>query len=168
MTRQRPASAAGKVSLRVGQPFNPFRLFQGIWIPEALLRMKGILPGAKLIYGQLARYAGPDGDCYPAVPTLASKVAISVRQTQKYLAELEGIGLIRRIPRISESGQTSNAYVFLWHPLFEEAVKKTSLEGVTDPAPERVNDRSPKENQIEESHSEENHNIDLVLLCYNT
>ena len=149
-----------RVSLQVGQSFNPFGLFLGIWIPEALLRAAGISPGAKLIYGRLMRYAGPDGNCYPAVPTLASEVAISVRQTQKYLAELERCGLIRRIPRISESGQTSNSYLFLWHPLFEEGVTKTTPEGVTDRSPEGVNDCSPKESQIEKSQIEEA-NVDL-------
>lgn len=70
---------------------------------------------------------------------------MSVRHTQNYLAELETGDFIRRIPRISKSGQTSNVYVFLWHPLFEE--------GVQNPA--------PKESQSEESHSKESHNIDL-------
>jgi len=83
-----------------------------------------------------------------------------VRQTQKYLSELEAIELIRRIPRIMESGQTSNTYVFLWHGLFDEGVNDTAPGGVTDPAPEGVNDRSPKESQFEESQPEET-NSDL-------
>jgi hypothetical protein len=158
LSKQHSANVSGTVGLQTGQPFNPFGLFHGIWIPDALVRAKGISPGAKLTYGRLTRYAGQDGNCYPAVPTLASEIAISVRQTQKYLAELERIELIRRVPRISDSGQTSNAYVFLWHPLFEEGVKGTAPEGVTDPAPEGVNDRSPKESQFEESQFEETNN----------
>ena len=73
---------------------------------------------------------------------------MSVRQTQYYLAELERNKLIRRITRLSKSGQRSNAFEFLWHPLFEQGVKKT--------APEGVQDSAPKEN-----HSEESQNIDL-------
>jgi hypothetical protein len=161
ISRQRSTCAAGRASLRVGEPFNPFGLFNGSWIPEVLLRAKGISPGAKLIYGRLTRYAGTDGECYPAVPTLAAEVALSVRQTQKYLSELERVGLIRRIPKISKSGQTSNDYVFLWHTLFEGAVKKATPGRVSDPAPEGVNDRSPKESQSEESQVEESPNIDL-------
>lgn len=72
MSRQRSTTAAEKVSLRVGQPFNPFGLFHGIWILEAMVRAKCISAGAKITYGRLARYAGPDGNCYPSVPTLAS------------------------------------------------------------------------------------------------
>jgi hypothetical protein len=128
-------------SLEVGQPFNPFGLFNGIWIPEVLVKAKGVSAGAKIIYGRLTRYAGPNGKCYPAVPTLAAEVAMSVRQTQKYLAELEAFELIRRVPRISDSGQTSNVYVFLWHPILAQGVNEASPEGVTNPAPEGVNDR---------------------------
>jgi hypothetical protein len=156
MSRQRSTSAAGKVSLQVGQPFNPFGLFNGIFIPDALVRAKGVSPGAKLAYGRLARYAGQDGNCYPAVPTLAAEIGMSVRQTQYYLAELERNKLTRRITRLSKSGQSSNAFEFLWHPLFEAGVKETAPEGVQDVAPEGVQDSAP-----EESHSEESQNIDL-------
>lgn len=156
---QRPKRGAA-AALEVGQPFNPFGLFNGIWIPEVLAKARGVSAGAKIIYGRLTRYAGPNGKCYPSVPTLAAEVAMSVRQTQKYLAELEAFELIRRVPRISDSGQTSNAYVFLWHRIFAQGMNEATPEGVTDAAPEGVNDRSPKESQIEESHSEET-NIDL-------
>jgi hypothetical protein len=39
--RQKPGA------LQVGQPFNPFRLFTGIFIPEALVRSSLVSPGAK-------------------------------------------------------------------------------------------------------------------------
>jgi hypothetical protein len=115
MSAKVSGASAKAACLQVGQPFNPFGLFNGIWIPEALVKAKGISPAAELIYGRLMRYAGPDGNCYPAVPTLAAEVGLSVRQTQNHLAELERNELIRRTPRISDAGQTSNAYVFLFH-----------------------------------------------------
>ena len=118
MAQPRSPSAAAMASLKVGQPFNPFGVFNGIFIAEALVRATSISAGAKLTYGRLARYAGQDGDCHPAVPTLAAEIGMSVRQTQYYLAELERKKLIRRRIRLSKSGQTSNAYEFLWHPLF--------------------------------------------------
>jgi hypothetical protein len=104
MSGQRSTSAAGHVSLEVGQPFNPFGLFNGIFIPEALVRARGISLGAKITYGRLARYAGEDGNCYPSVPTLAFEIGTCERQTQRYLAELEKKQFIRRLPRVSESG----------------------------------------------------------------
>jgi hypothetical protein len=61
MSGQRSTSAIRQVSLEVGLPFNPFGLFNGIFIPEALVRARGISLGAKIIFGRLARYAGEDG-----------------------------------------------------------------------------------------------------------
>jgi hypothetical protein len=138
--------------MQTGQPFNPFRLFTGIFIPEGLVRANGISPGAKLTYGRLVRYAGQDGECYPAVPTLAAEIGVSVRQTQYYLAELEREKLIRRVTRLSDGGQTSNAYQFLWHPLLGTPVKEIAPGGVQNVAPEGVQDLAPKESQTEESH----------------
>jgi hypothetical protein len=143
--------------LRVGQPFNPFRLFTGIFIPEALVRSRLVSPGAKMAYGRLARYAGQHGHCYPAVATLGSEIGVGQRQAQKYLAELERAKLIRRGCRFSDRGQMSNAFEFLWHWLFEEGANDRSGEGVNDDSSPGVNDRSPKESQDEESHSQESH-----------
>ena len=66
--------------MRPGEPFNPFRLFNGLFVPEALARRRGLSPGAKLAYGRLARYAGQDGQCYPAVPTLAREIGVGLRK----------------------------------------------------------------------------------------
>src|SRR5262245_40885243 len=134
-----PQDRNQKTRLQVGQPFNPFGLFYGIWIPEALVKCKTISAGAKLAFGRLARYAGQDGRCYPAVSTLASEIGVGLRQAQKYLSELEKVRLIRRVPRYRGSGQTSNAIEFLWHPLFEEGVNDRSGEGVNDNSPRGVN-----------------------------
>jgi hypothetical protein len=147
-------------ALQVGQPFNPFRFFTGIFIPEALVRFSSVSPGAKLAYGRLARYAGQGGMCFPAVDTLAPEIGVGGRQAQKYLAELEKVRLIRRRPRFSGRAQTSNVIEFLWHPLFQEGVNDRSGEGVNDDSPGGVNDSSPKESQFEESHSEETRDLD--------
>jgi hypothetical protein len=148
--QQGPAPA-----LEVGQPFNPFGLFTGIFIPDALVRSTIISPGAKLVYGRLARYAGQDGRCYPAVETLASEVGLGERQVQRYLAELEREHLIRRVIRYAGRAQTSNGFEFLWHEIFQKGVTHLSGEGVSDPSPRPVSHTTPKESQIEESHIEE-------------
>jgi len=155
MSKQLSKRSAEGVSLRVGQPFNPFGLFNGIFIPEALVRATGISPGAKIALGRLARYAGENGDCYPSVPTLAGELGMSERQIQRYVAELERVALIRRVPRVAESGQTSNVFVFLWHSIFAAGVTDVTPQGVTDMTPEAVTDPSPKESQSESQ------NIDL-------
>src|SRR5215468_3890854 len=120
MTQKTDHPEAPKIC--VGCPFNPFRLFTGIFTPEALVQAPDISPGAKLAYGRLARYAGQDGRCHPSVATLAAEIGVGLRMAQRYLAELERVNLIRRISRFVKGGQTSNAYEFLWHPLFEQGV----------------------------------------------
>jgi Helix-turn-helix domain len=110
----RRQNSHGPGSFHVGQPFNPFRLFTGIFIPEALARTNLVSPGAKMAYGRLARYAGQDGKCFPAVGTLAQEIGVGERQAQKYLAELETAKLIRRRTQFTGRVQTSNAIEFLW------------------------------------------------------
>jgi hypothetical protein len=139
---------------QIGQRFNPFRLFHGVFIPEGLVRARGISPGAKLAYGRLVRYAGQNGNCYPSVDSLAAEIGVGERQAQKYLANLERAKLIRRVSRFSGGGQTSNTFEFLWHSIFEE--------GVNDDSPRGVNEGSPKESHSsKESHSKESHRGDL-------
>lgn len=48
---------------------------------------------------------------WPAKATLAERMGMSDRQIQRQIAEMEGVGLIRRIPRTSPGkGKTSNEY----------------------------------------------------------
>jgi len=148
------------VGFRKGEPFNPYRMFTSLFIPEGLARCDWISAGGKLAWGRLARYAGFDGRCYPTMKTLGKEIGVGERQAQKYVLELERKELIRRVSRFSGRGQTSNAFEFLWHPIFEEGVNNRSGGGVNDRSGEGVNDRSPKESQFEESQFEEK-NIDL-------
>lgn len=103
----------------VGQTFNPYKRFTGIFVPDGLLAFKSISPGAKLAYGRLARYAGQDGNCFVSVPRLARELGLGTRQVQKYLAELETERLLRRRRQFSGKRQMSNSIDFLWHRMFE-------------------------------------------------
>lgn len=150
-----PQQRQSQTALRVGQPFNPFRFFTGIFIPEALVRSYLVSPGAKMAYGRLARYAGQDGRCFPAVATLGEEIGVGERQAQRYIAELERANLIRRRSRFAAGAQTSNDIEFLWHSLFQDGVTDLRGEGVTDRSPGGVTDVSPKESHFEESHHEE-------------
>ena len=112
----------GGASLQPGQPFNPYRLFYGVLIPDVLVRYRGINPTAKFVWGRLYRYSGEDGRVFPAVPTIAKELGLSDREVQRGLAALERNGLIRRILRKSKRGDyTSTEYEFLFHPLFTGA-----------------------------------------------
>ena len=110
--------------MELGAPFNPWRLFHGIFLPEALLSYPNLEPGAKLCYGRLSRYAGKAGECWPAASTLAQELAVSTSQTRRYLQGLEKAGFIRREPR---PGGT-NRYVFLWHRIFAFSSQGTPTE----------------------------------------
>ena len=137
-------------SFQPGEPFNPYRLFTGLFIPEVLCCYPSLSAGAKLAWGRLARYAGMDGRCYPTMKTLGDEIGVGERQAQKYVAELENAKLVRRISRYARRAQTSNAFEFLWHELFTRG----------------VNDRSPKESHLEESPFEESHQPRPGLAAY--
>ena len=154
------------VSLQPGEPFNAYRMFNGLYIPEGLARCHWISAGAKLVWGRLARYAGENGRCYPTVKILAAEIGLGERLGQKYVAELERASLIRRVSRFDHRSQMSNEFEFLWHEMFIQGVNDRSGEGVNDDSLRGVNDRSPKESQIKESHDEET-NTDLDSLPRN-
>jgi hypothetical protein len=46
--------------------------FNGIFIPAAICKYRGLSLGAKMIHGRFCRYAGRDGAVYPALPTSGS------------------------------------------------------------------------------------------------
>ena len=109
----------------IGEPFNPYKRFNNVLIPEAMARSREIAPAAKLVYGRLRRYAGNDGLCYPRGDTPGEEVGLGERQTQKHLRTLEANGLLRTELRFDRhGGQTSNGYVFLWHRSFDEWEQK--------------------------------------------
>jgi hypothetical protein len=108
------------VGFRKGEPFNPYKMFTGLFIPEGLARCDWISPGGKLVWGRLARYASFDGRCYPTMKTLGKEIGLGERQAQKYVSELERKELIRRVERFSGRGQISNGFEFLWHPKTEQ------------------------------------------------
>lgn len=141
----------------IGQPFNPYKLFTGIFIPEALVRFADVSSTAKLAWGRLARYAGADGRCFPTVTTLAVEIGVKKRRMQDCLKELETAELIRRE---FNDGKASE-YVFLWHPIFTTPdtapVQDTAWVPVQDTAPPPVQYTAHKESQLKrvkkESHS---------------
>lgn len=103
---------AYSVPLQVGEPLNPYGLFVGIFVPDAIARSAGISAGAKVAYGRLARYAGADGDCHPSVKAPALEIGVKERQAQRYLAELERNGFVQCVPRFNRSNiRDTNSYV---------------------------------------------------------
>ena len=158
--------------MKPGDPFNPYGMFNGLFVPEALARCRGLSPGAKLAYGRLTRYAGQNGECYPSTDTLGAELGINERQARRYIAELESNGFIRRLKRFRDGAQTSNGFQFRWHRIFDTASCRTEPErGQTDVSGGRRTDvsaggrtdASGEESHSEDSHSEEEKDIDCLL-----
>ncbi len=63
-------------------------------IPNQLLRLPGLSPGAKLTFLILLSYAWKDDACFPGQETLALDVGTSSRSIRTYLRELEEAKLI--------------------------------------------------------------------------
>jgi Helix-turn-helix domain len=156
--------------LAVGQPFNPYKLFTGIFLPEALVRYRGLSCGAKIAWGRLARYAGENGRCYPSIPTLAREIGVGTTQARSYVHELKA----KKFIAIEERPGTSGLSTFLWHEAFTGEVgekrkipplRKTGgvpprITGGATPTDNRTT--TPPENRRqresgEESHHQESH-----------
>jgi hypothetical protein len=137
---------------QAGQPFNPFRLFFGIYIPEAMLRCSLLSSGAKLCYGVLCRYAGEKGRCWPSQDQLATALGGgSVRNIRRQLHELESKGFIRVI---QVGLQRNNQYEFLWHEIFDgsERTNLSGQDGTAQSAPDRTRLSGPsKKESLKES-----------------
>lgn len=99
-----------------GQPhfINPWKLFHGAFIPNWLLRQKGVGPGAKIVYGRLGQFAGRRGVADPRMVKLARECSMSVRQAQLYLRQLEAENLIHGTP--GQAPTDPRQYRFLLHP----------------------------------------------------
>jgi hypothetical protein len=99
-----------------GEIYNPWRVFVGSFIPNAVLRCRELSSTSKLVFGRLCQYAGENGQSYPTYRTLGHEVGIDRRQAIRAVKELEKFGLIQPCGRLRlDGGSTSNIYIFLWH-----------------------------------------------------
>lgn len=68
-------------------------------LPNVVLRMRGLSPGAKLVYAALLSYAWQTGSCFPGQSKIAEDLDISERSVRKYIRELKEQGLVQVIRR---------------------------------------------------------------------
>lgn len=107
--------------LKTGDVFNPFKLFVGLFIPNALARYGGVSSSAKLVWGRLSQFAGENGACFPSQKTLAKEIGVGERQVRRLLLELEQQKFIA-YNRPQGKGRLNHLtceYVFLWHEIFQ-------------------------------------------------
>ena len=105
--------------MTIGAPFNPYKVFQGVFAPYRLLERRGLGAGAKLCYIRLLGFAGKDARCYPSLEKLGTSLGVSERQARDYVKELERSGLIV----IEQRGlRKTNVYLFVWTVELEQLV----------------------------------------------
>jgi hypothetical protein len=96
-----------------GVAFNPYRRFTYAPVPNWLLERTDVSHGPKLMYGKLVQHAGKRGVANPRRKILAKELGISIQQTDRYIAELVDLKLIR----VQQLGRNrANRYFFLEHP----------------------------------------------------
>jgi hypothetical protein len=168
--------------LSTGEFYNPWRLFIGCVIPNAISRSTELSSTAKLVFGKLCQYAGQNGQAYPSYKTLAGDVGVERRQAIRAVKKLVDYGLIKPVGRRKgDGGFTSNIYAFLWHQLFSDddpmdpSDKKDTRGGVTNVTTPQCHKRhhlvstmTPKENHTRESNSEKTTTEEIRLLLSGT
>jgi hypothetical protein len=116
--------------MTVGAPFNPYKIFRGVFAPYWILEHRGIGAGAKLCYIRLLGFAGKDARCYPSVEKLGISLGVCERQAREYVKELERAGLIK----VEQRGlRKTNLYVFLWTADLDRLANSVP-EGPDDPS----------------------------------
>jgi hypothetical protein len=91
-----------------GDIFNPWRMFNGCFIPNAVLRCRDLSARAKLVFGRLCQYAGENGEAFPSYRVLAQEVGVERRRAISAVRELEDFGLIRTVSRWRNDGAPSS------------------------------------------------------------
>ena len=115
--------------MKIGESFNPHRLFVGLFIPNSIARCKDLSQTAKLCLGRLFQFAGHDGEAYPSMEVLSEGIGISKRQCVRAVKELEEYGLIRVIRPEGKDRilNKPSRYLFLWHSIYESEVNPSHV-----------------------------------------
>jgi len=153
-----------------GDAYNPWRMFNGCFIPNAVLRCPELSARAKLVFGRLCQYAGENGEAFPSYRSLAREVGVERRCAMKAVKELEEFRLIKSVSRWRNDGApATNVYVFLWHEIFQHSAEPVSRGAQNDTRGggqidttlrcsngyQMVSTRTPKEIHTKESNYEE-------------
>ncbi len=112
--------------MQVGDVFNPYKFFIGVFVPNCLLHYRGLSASAKLCWARLAQYAGKDGRCFARQEKLADELGLSTRQVRRLTKELEAQGFIR-VSRPTGQDRLLHkpaSYQFLGHAIFEEVAQE--------------------------------------------
>ena len=114
--------------MKNGECFNPYKVFNGVFIPNCIVEAIDIPPSAKLLYGLLSSYAGKNGLCYPPQAELAEKLNLKEDTIKRILYLLSETGYIEIInPQgIDRLRHYNNSYKFLWKEGFANSLKMSA------------------------------------------
>lgn len=120
--------------IEIGQRFIPYKMFNGIHIPNCLLEMKELSSNAKLCWGRLSQYAGEDGFCVPKQELLSKELGISLSTVRNVLNELKEFKLIEiESPKGEDRLFHKNCrYYFLWHEILTPRTDKNNTSGLVN------------------------------------
>jgi hypothetical protein len=117
-------------------------------IPNAILRLRELSPGAKLAYMVLLSYAWQKESCFPGQETLAEDMGVTSRSVITYLKQLQEAGLL--IVKRRGLGQT-NLYVL---PRFNARSENFSVQDVKESAAPEVKIFHPEEDSLKKTQQE--------------
>ena len=86
-----------------GQPFNFNGVLEAYLIPRVVAADKKLPPGARLLWGVIRQHSYRDGRCCASDESLGRLLAVSDRQTRRYLKSLETAGLLRTTQRAGKT-----------------------------------------------------------------
>ena len=117
--------------VKIGEPFNPYRVFLGSFLPNALLRYDGLSSTDKLVWARLAQYAGERGYCYPSYDQLAQELGISSRSAIRSVDHLIKERFIAKIEENRGGAGRVNLYRFLFHECLDQGGRRAPDEQKT-------------------------------------
>lgn len=147
--------------MKDGEPFNPYKLFNGAYIPFSLLESFELSSTAKLLYARLTAYAGEDGFAYPKQKTLAADLGLKTQSNVSHaLRQLIDAKFIRVMKPTGKEklNNKGDKYEFLWNEVLVKSLKND--ESTTSKYRSPSIDKSISEDMVYRSC--ENRNIDTV------
>ncbi len=109
-------------TLTEGEEFNPYQQFNGIFIPEGLVKCQQIKDSVKILMGRLFRYAGENGKAYPYRITLAHECGWEIRKLDRTIKHAKDLKLIKTFPyklKNKKVENSPNTYVFLYNKVYD-------------------------------------------------
>lgn len=139
----------------IGNEFNPYGLFHGLFIPNCIAQSTYLSDQEKLLMGRLYQYAGRNGKAFPKRTVLAQELAWNLRKLDRNIQALKNKGLIKTT---QADATAPSVYWFLWHKIytseFPELVSEDDCTVVQDSGGTVKNDSTIQKGQLQKGQSD--------------